>query len=180
MSSKIGQAEASADLARVPAEGILGRLLGRTSELLALVGGAMILFIMIMTVISILGRQLFNSPIKGDFEITELACGIAVFLFFPYTQITGQNIVAEFFTAGLSTLYRARLESLHDLIFAAVAMFLAWRIFEGLLDKLASTQTTMLLGLPVWWGYVAAVGSCAVLALVCLWGSARLGFGKRN
>jgi TRAP-type C4-dicarboxylate transport system permease small subunit len=161
------------------ARGRFGRFLVQLSELLALIGGALLLLIMAMTVISIIGRQLFGMPVKGDFEITELACGIAVFLFFPYTQITGQNIVAEFFTAGLSERRRAGLESVHDLVFAAVALFLAWRAFEGFLDMVASTQKTMLLGLPVWWAYVAAFGSCVVLTLVCLWCAARVRFGGR-
>lgn len=162
------------------ASGPIGRALFRLSAALALVGGAIILFIMGMTVISVAGRYLFDSPVTGDFELTELGCGVAVFLFFPYTQINGNNIVAEFFTAGLRERHRRFLETIHMLIFTMVAAFLGWRLFEGFLDKMASAESTMLLGLPVWWGYIVAVGACAVLAAVSLWGSARLGFGERG
>ena len=178
-SSDSDETEASVPLASAQGEHGFGWALGRLSEALALVGGAMMLLVVIMTVVSIVGRQLFDMPIKGDYEITELACGIAVFLFFPYTHVSRQNIVAEFFTMKLSKRGQARLEGVHDLIFAGVAAFLAWRIFEGLLDKIASAETTIMLGLPVWWSYVVATVACIVLVLVCLWCAVRFGIGKR-
>ena len=156
-----------------------GRALWRVSEVLALAGGALMLFVMVMTVVSIVGRQFFNLPIKGDYEITELVAGVAVFLFFPYTQITGQNLVAEFFTSWVPGPARARLEAVHALIFGVVAAFLAWRIFFGLVDKFTDNEKTILIGLPLWWGYVAATGACAVLTVVCVWGARHLIAGKR-
>ncbi len=158
---------------------VIGRVLGRLSELFALLGGAIMIALMLMTVISIAGRYFFNVPIKGDFELTEIGCGIAVFLFFPYTQISGHNIIAEFFTMGLSERNRARLDGFHSLVFALVAAFLTWRLFEGVIEKIESAERTMLLGLPLWSGYVFAVAGCALLTPVCLWCAVRIGFGRR-
>jgi len=138
------------------------------------------LFVVVMTVISVVGRFLFNLPVRGDYEITELACGVAAFLFFPYTQFTGQNLVADFFSSGLTDRFRARLEAIHALIYAVVAVFLGWRLFEGLLDKFYSQERSMLVGIPIWWGFAVAVPACAVLAVVCFWGSARLRDWVRN
>jgi TRAP-type C4-dicarboxylate transport system permease small subunit len=152
----------------------LGRFLGRLSETLALIGGAIMLLIVAMTVISIVGRYFFNVPVKGDYEITEIACGIAAFLFFPYTQYTGQNLVAEFFTSLLSPRATAWLEAIHTAIFAVIAAFFAWRGFDGLIDKIESGEKTMLIGLPIGWAYAVAVPALVVLAVVCVWGSARL------
>jgi TRAP-type C4-dicarboxylate transport system permease small subunit len=156
------------------------RALQRLSEILALIGGAVMLLIVAMTMISITGRYLFNVPVKGDFEITEIACGVAAFLFFPYTQATGQNLVADFFTSGFSKRGRAWIEGLHTLVFAVLAAFLAWRGYEGLIDKVVSHEKTMLIGLPIWVPYAAAVPCLIVLAAVCLWGSAKLFMGARD
>jgi TRAP-type C4-dicarboxylate transport system permease small subunit len=154
--------------------GPFGRFLGRLSEILALVGGAIVLFIVVMTVISIVGRYFFNLPVKGDFEITEIACGVAAFLFFPYTQYTGQNLIAEFFTSAVSARFRDWLDAVHTVIFALIAAFFAWRAYEGLIDKVVTAERTMLVGIPIWWPYAAAVAASALLAVVCLWCAARL------
>ena len=64
----------------------------------ALAGGLLLVGVMGMTVVSVLGRYLFNAPIPGDYEITELACGVVAFAFFPYCRTTNANIVVELFT----------------------------------------------------------------------------------
>jgi TRAP-type C4-dicarboxylate transport system permease small subunit len=158
----------------------MGRALQRLSEILALIGGALILLIVAMTVVSIAGRYFFNIPVRGDFEITEIACGVAAFLFFPYTQATGQNLVADFFTSGFSPRGRAWIEALHTFVFAVLAAFLAWRGYEGLVDKIVTSEKTMLIGVPVWVPYAVAVPCLAVLAAVCLWGSAKLLADERH
>lgn len=171
---------AVAEASPVGAETGVGRALARVCEFLALIGGAAMLFVTAVTVISIAGRDLFGTPVTGDYEITEIGVGVAVFLFFPYTQITGQNIVAEFFTAHLSRRKREWLEAVHAAIFAAIAAFLCWRLFVGCIERIETAEMTMLLQIPLWWGYAVAVGALAVLAAVCLWCAAYLGFGKRR
>ena len=73
-------------------------LLERLARRLALAGGLLLVGVMGMTVVSVLGRYLFNAPVPGDYEITELAIGIAVFAFFPYCHSSNANIVVELFT----------------------------------------------------------------------------------
>ena len=76
----------------------IGAGLERLSRGFALAGGVLLIGVMVMTVISVFGRYLLNAPIPGDYEITELACGVAVFAFFPYCHTRNGNIVVEFFT----------------------------------------------------------------------------------
>ena len=76
--------------------------LERLARAVALAGGLLLVGVIGMTVISVLGRYLFNAPVPGDYEITELAIGIAVFAFFPYCHITNANIVVELFTGRMS------------------------------------------------------------------------------
>lgn len=161
------------------AETGFGRALDRLTERLAILGGALMLAITVTTVISVAGRYLVGVPILGDYELTELGAGVAVFLFLPYTQITGGNIVAEFFTARLPRRGQEWLEAIHALVFAVVAAFLCWRMLLGGIDKLESHATTMLLGLPLWVGYMLACAAIAILFVACLWCAARLFLAKR-
>lgn len=126
--------------------------------------------IVAMTGISVLGRYLFNAPIPGDYEITELVCGVAVFAFFPYCYMRNANIVVEFFTGRMRQRYQAALDTAHNLVFAAVAALITWRLFVGGIHKLEDGETTLFLGIPIWIGYFSALPAAALLTSVCVWG----------
>ncbi len=122
-----------------------------------------------MTGVSVLGRHLFDAPIPGDYEITELACGVAVFAFFPYCHMKNSNIVVEFFTGRMRPRVRMALDTAHSLAFTAVAALITWRLFVGGMHKFEDGETTLFLGIPVWLGYVAALPGAALLTAVCVW-----------
>jgi len=146
-----------------------GRLLHASVRGLALGGGLLLVGVAALTVISVAGRYLFNVPIPGDYELTELACGVAVFAFFPYCHLRRGNIVVEFFTARLPARLNSALDAIHSLAFTAVALLLAWRLVVGGLSKMADSQTTIYLGVPLFWGYFLAVVGAAALCVVCAW-----------
>lgn len=145
----------------------MGILLERLVRLVALAGGLLLGGIMLMTVASVLGRYLFDAPIPGDYELTELAIGIAVFAFFPYTQSQNANIVVEFFTARLPERAKLALDLLHTVAFTLVAGLIAWRLFVGGAHKLADGETTIFLAIPVHWAYFVACVGALLLAAMC-------------
>jgi len=136
---------------------------------LAMAGAAVLLASVLVTIISVTGRYGFGMPVPGDYELVEILCGVAVFLFFPYTHAAQGNITAEFFTAALPERYRVALDVFHDLVFALAAAILAWRLGHGFADKFASGETSIMIRIPLWWGYGVAVLSMGLVALVCLW-----------
>ncbi|MXW47299.1 MAG: TRAP transporter small permease [Gammaproteobacteria bacterium] len=141
---------------------------GRIARALALAGGFLLIGVVAMTGISVLGRYLFNAPIPGDYEITELACGVAIFAFFPYCQVSNANIVVKFFTGFMHPRYRTVLDTVHSLVFAAVAALIAWRLFVGGIHKFADGETTIFLGIPVWLGYFFALPGAVLLTVVSI------------
>ena len=146
--------------------GPLGRALHGLSAGLAVLGGAVLVALIVMTCVSILGRALFSAPIPGDFELVEIGCAIAVFAFLPYCQMTRGNVVVDFFTAGVSTRRRASLDLAANTLFTLIAGLLTWRAVLGGLDLHRYQETTMVLAVPLWWGFVPAVLCLAVLTLV--------------
>ena len=148
-------------------------LTGRVTRWLALAGGVLLFCAIGVTLVSVTGRYLFSAPLPGDYEVVEILCAVAVFLFFPYTHLTGGNITAEFFTAGLPRRAQRALDLVNDVIFALAALVLAWRLGAGLVNKLQTGEVSILIGIPIWWGFVVAVLSMALLAIVCLWRIAR-------
>ena len=157
---------------RVPgwAERGSGAVCWRLARAMAMAGGILMIGIVAMTGFSVLGRYLFNAPLPGDYEITELACGVAVFSFFPYCYMKNGNIVVEFFTGRMRQRHQTALDTAHNLVFAAVAALITWRLFVGGIHKFEDSETTLFLGIPIWLGYFAALPGAALLTTVCVWG----------
>ena len=142
--------------------------LERLARAVALAGGLLLVGVMGMTVVSVLGRYLFNAPVPGDYEITELAIGVAVFAFFPYCHITNANIVVELFTGRMPPRFKAALDAVHNITFAIVAGLITWRLFIGGMHKLHDGETTVFLGIPIHWAYFSALLGAGLLAVVCV------------
>ena len=144
----------------------LGGGLERLARAFAMAGGVLLVAIVGMTVASVLGRYFFGTPIPGDYELTELACGIAVFAFLPYCQVTNANVVVDFFTSGIRPRHRAGLDALHSIAFTGVAGLVTWRLFVGGMHKLADGETTLFLAIPVYFGYFPALVGAGLLTAV--------------
>jgi len=135
---------------------------------LALIGGLFTLAAIAITLISVTGRYALGAPVPGDYELVELTCAIGIFLFFPHTHATGGNIVVEFFTSRLTDRRKRFLDAVHDVVFAAVAALMAWRLAIGLSEKFLNGESTMLIRIPYWWSYSFAVASMMLLFVVCV------------
>ena len=167
-----GEDQQAGDTARGPAPDVPGHRVGahveRLAAQVAIAGGLLMFGVGLMTVISVLGRYLFNAPIPGDYEITELACGIAVFAFFPYCHARSGNIVVEFFTGRLSPRHKTALGTVHSVAFTLVAGLVTWRLLVGGVRKLQDGETTLFLGIPLHWAYFSALLGAGLLTAICV------------
>jgi len=146
-----------------------GARLESVTRSLALIGGVLLLVSVVLSIVSISGRYTLSRPVPGDYELVELICAVAVFLFFPYTHSVSGNLTAEFFTSGLPGRWRTALDVVHDTIFALLAALLAWRLGHGLADKIRNGDSSILLQIPLWWPYTVAVACLWLLSVVSLW-----------
>ncbi len=53
-----------------------------------------------------------------------------------------------------------------DIVFAAVLILIAWRLYEGMMSKMSYNETTFLLQFPIWWAYAASFVGAVVAAIV--------------
>jgi TRAP-type C4-dicarboxylate transport system permease small subunit len=146
-----------------------GAFLERLIRILALIGGALLLVSIGLSVVSIGGRYALSAPLPGDYELVEIICAVAVFLFFPFTHARGANLTAEFFTSGLPESWNRVLDIIHDFIFSLIAALLAWRLGHGLVDKFHNGDSSILLQFPFWVPYTVAVACMWLLAVISLW-----------
>ena len=172
-----GQTAVSARSERV------GRALYRAATGVAVLGGLVLFALTLLTVISVLGRAVLSAPIPGDFELVELGMAVAIFSFLPYCQMVRGNVIVDLFTTRASPRARALLDAIGNLLYTTIAALLTWRVALGGLEIRSYRETTMVLQVPVWWGYVPAVAFLVLLTVVCaytVWRSAEEYRGARG
>ena len=85
----------------------------------------------------------------------------------------------DFFTLWAPKSLKRRLDSFACLLLAIVAFVLAWRSFEGMLDMYEYQESTMVLGMPIWWGYFPIAPSFIIFGIAALY-SMRYGWQKND
>jgi TRAP-type C4-dicarboxylate transport system permease small subunit len=133
----------------------------------AAIGGLVILAMMLMTVISVVKRSVLGAPVPGDFELVELGSAIAIFCFLPWCQVSGGNVLVDFFTSKANPRTNHLLEALGDLLFLLIAALLAWRLFHGGAEMRQYGEQTMVLRIPLWWAFPVIIPAMALLVATC-------------
>ncbi|HSN80524.1 MAG TPA: TRAP transporter small permease subunit, partial [Rhodoferax sp.] len=96
--------------------GPVGRLLFRASKVSAIMGGLMFVAIVVMSIISIVGRKLFAAPVPGDVEMLQMTAAFASASFFAYCHLNGGDVKVDFFTAKASPATVHRLDAFGSLL----------------------------------------------------------------
>ncbi|MEL6451668.1 MAG: TRAP transporter small permease subunit [Pseudomonadota bacterium] len=157
----------------------------------AVIGGLVLMILIILTTLSIIGRELSKlghamtegwltalgaflvgtgvDEIRGTYELTEAGVAFAIFAFFPVCQFYGQHATVDVFTSGLRPRALAWLRAFWEVVSAAVIVFIALRLYEGMLRYLGNGETTLFLQFPVWWAYAASVGAASIASLTAIY-----------
>ena len=132
-------------------------LIEKLAAVSAFTGGAILTAITLMAVASIVMRSLGFQPVQGDFELVQVALAGCIALMLPWCQLQGGNLTVDFFTVRLPKTMQRRLDALGAVLFALVMMLVTWRTCAGAIAVKASNESTMILGFPLWIGYVAMI-----------------------
>lgn len=161
----------------------MSHLTGILAKAMALLGGAVLIVLVIMTCLSIAGRALVplgTQPIKGDYELIEMGIAFAVFAFLPWCQYMRGHAVVNLLQPAYPRMMNRWIDVIADAAMFGAAVIIAWRLYAGLGDKIRFGETTFILQLPVWWAYAAGLVGAVVFALVaafCLLRSIRIALG---
>lgn len=134
----------------------------------AVLGGVIFIAESLMTLVSVIGRAVFNNPISGDYEIVQMASAMAIVLCLPYCQIRKGHVFVDFFTLWASKKLKNKLDIFASLLLALIAFLLCWRVYHGFLDMLDYQETTMVLQLPIWWTYIPMIPGFFMLGIAAL------------
>lgn len=155
--------------AALAAIGPLGRPLLLASKALALAGGLVFVVLVVMSIVSIVGRKLASAPLPGDVEVLQMCAAFACASFFAYCHLAGGDVKVDFFTAKASPRTVQALDALGSLLFGMVGAALAWRSAVGALGVREAGETSVILGWPVWVAQMLMVPGFVLMALAGLY-----------
>lgn len=113
------------------------------------VAAVLMFILMILTVIDVIGRNLFSHPLRGATELTEISLVALSFLLFPVLAIKGRHIVAD-----VADVFNSRfLDWLQHVLTALLGVvffgLVAWRIWILAGQAASYGDTTVSLRIPM-------------------------------
>ncbi len=142
--------------------------LGLLAKGCAILAGALLTLITLMTCASLIGRNTLGLTLAGDFELTGVVAGAAIALFLPWCQLQRGNIIVDFFTTGAKASTNAVLDRFGAFLMAASMALMAWRTVLGGLNAYDTHSGTMMLGFPEWVVYACIAPPLLFTALIAL------------
>lgn len=159
---------------------------------LAILGGLVLSAQIVMTCISIVGREINAfmagswmqglapgfadwilasgvGQVKGDTELVEAGMAFTIFCFLPLCQITASHAAVDIFTQQLPAFANRVLRMLAEVGFAAVLILIAWKLWDGTVAKFDNGETSWLLEFPIWCAYAASLMAAITAAIVAIY-----------
>ena len=103
-----------------------------------------------LTCVDVLGRWLFNSPIKGGNDIIRVALPAAIGASIPAVMITRGNITIRMFDRLLPPRATAALDVFAGFVCLVALGAITVMIVERTADLVTSQETTWVIYLPLW------------------------------
>jgi len=138
------------------------------ARVLALLGGFLLVGLAGLVTMSVLMRWILGEGVNGDFELVQMGLAVAVFAFLPLCQARRGNVMVDTFTQWLPGSVQAVIDALWDLLYAAFAGFIAWRLSVGAWEALSSHTTSMVLALPIHYAIAVCAAMAGFLAVIAV------------
>jgi TRAP-type C4-dicarboxylate transport system permease small subunit len=142
-----------------------GRFLLAVARLMAIIGGLVFVGLVVMSVISIVGRKTVGFVVPGDVEVLQMLAACASASFFPYCHLIHGDVKVDFFTHNLSQKTLWLMDAVGSLLIGLVGALIAWRAWAGAMMVMDNGETSMILQWPVWIPQALMVPGFAMLAI---------------
>jgi TRAP-type C4-dicarboxylate transport system permease small subunit len=101
--------------------------------------------------------------------LVEAGIAFAIFAFLPICHLSGGHATVDIFTSKLPVGLNRFLRMVIEVVFAAVLVLIAVRLYAGTMSKLNYGETTFLLQFPIWWAYAASLFGSIIAAVVSVY-----------
>ena len=107
----------------------------RVEAFLGVAASIILLAMMLLTTIDVVARYVFNRPLRGAFEVTELLLLVLIFAGLPLVSFTNEHAVMDFIDRVLGRRALRGLMATVELVSALLMLFLAWLVW-GKADRI--------------------------------------------
>jgi TRAP-type C4-dicarboxylate transport system permease small subunit len=120
------------------------------ASLLGLIGASIMAGLMVLTVADVVLRAIFNAPILGSFEITELALVPIAFLAMSFAAAKRVHVRVDLIVGKLPQRLLARFDSVTCCLSLIITAFLAWYTIPQTLYIMRLGMRTDMLKIPIY------------------------------
>ncbi|WP_102027621.1 TRAP transporter small permease [Salirhabdus sp. Marseille-P4669] len=106
--------------------------------------------LMCITTIDVIGRNFFDNPITGAYEMTGVFLVIIIFFSLGMTHLQGDHIEIDFLTKKLPVRFSAFLNALFSFVLTMILALTTWQLYEYTLRVHTNNETTGYLGWPLY------------------------------
>ena len=134
-----------------PASGTLrgARVRALLLDALSVVAALVLFVLMMLTAVDVIGRYVFNRPLPGAFEITEMMLAALIYCGLPLVSQRREHIVIDTFDHFMSRGVRRGLDMAAETVCSATLFGLAWLVLGRASRVLDYGDTTTVLKLPL-------------------------------
>ena len=100
-----------------------------TDAVLGFAAAAILFSMMLLTFVDVVLRYLFNMPLRGGFEITEMMLLVLIFAGLPLVSRADEHVTMDFIDRMLTARAAGLLARVVDVLCAAVMFFVAWQVW---------------------------------------------------
>jgi TRAP-type C4-dicarboxylate transport system permease small subunit len=122
----------------------------------------------LVTVVDVIGRRIFGSPLLGSLEIVRFMMAMAVFLTIAHAAVHDHHVTCDVLFILFPNKLQIITEKVTMLLSLGLWIILSYQLTLQALDLWRAGESSMLLRIPVYpFAFIAAFGS-ALLAFVIL------------
>jgi TRAP-type C4-dicarboxylate transport system permease small subunit len=137
----------------------------RVAPVLGWCAAAVLMGLMLLTCVDVGGRYLFNSPVWGAFELTEMMLAALIFAALPLVSLRNEHVTVDLFDPVTPDWLLRIQHAVACAIGFACMGYLAWRLWIRAGNLLAAGETTAQLKLTMAW---LAYGMAVLMGLSAL------------
>lgn len=126
-------------------------------KLFNITSGFVIMALMMLAVMQVFGRKIFNLPVPGYVDWVESAMAVFAFLGIAYCQRLGGHVRMELLIGRFDGRTRWVLETIGTLIAIFIITVLCWYAYEHFLRAWLIGDSSMDIELPIWPGKIIVV-----------------------
>jgi TRAP-type C4-dicarboxylate transport system permease small subunit len=101
----------------------------RADAVLGIAASAILFLMMLLTFVDVVARYLFNFPLRGGFEITELMLLVLIFAGLPLVSHSDEHVTMDFIDRMVPDGARLLVVRAVHGVCAAVMFFLTWQVW---------------------------------------------------